>query len=109
MSEEDINKYRQMALQFINYNKQNLISIYLKHSKGTDENEGEGILIINLTDFDKTNKIDVSFISVKLLSDELLAEINKCKENNNENIIYFLLITPYEDKIIEIDMRTLVE
>jgi hypothetical protein len=109
MSEEDINRYRQMALQFINYNKQNLISIYLKHSKGTDENEGEGILIINLNDFDKTNKIDVSFISVKLLSDELLAEINKCKENNNENIIYFVLITPYEDKIIEIDMRTLIE
>lgn len=109
MSEEDINKYRQMALQFINYNKQNLISIYLKHSKGTDENEGEGILIISLNEFDKTNKVDVSFISVKLLSDELLAEINKCKENNNENIIYFVLITPYEDKIIEIDMRTLVE
>ena len=98
-----------MALQFINYNKQNLISIYLKHSKGTDENEGEGILIINLNDFDKTNKIDVSFISVKLLSDDLLSEINKYKENNNEHIIYFLLITPYEDKIIEIDMRTLVE
>ena len=109
MSEEDINKYRQMALQFINYNKQNLISIYLKHSKGTEENEGDGILIINFTEFDKTNKIDVSFISIKLLSDELLAEINKCKENNNENIIYFLLITPYEDKIIEIDIRTLVE
>ena len=109
MSEEDINKYRQMALQFINYNKQNLISIYLKHSKGTDENEGEGILIINFNEFDKTNKIDVSFISVKLLSDELLTEINKCKENNYENIIYFLLITPYEDKIIEIDMRTLIE
>ena len=101
MSDEDINKYRQMALQFINYNKQNLISIYLKHSNG--------ILIINFNEFDKTNKIDVSFISIKLLSDELLAEINKCKENNNENIIYFLLITPYEDKIIEIDIRTLVE
>ena len=111
MSDEDINKYRQMALQFINYNKQNLISIYLKHSKGNDENEneGDGILIINFNEFDKTNKIDVSFISIKLLSDELLAEINKCKENNNENIIYFLLITPYEDKIIEIDIRTLVE
>jgi hypothetical protein len=109
MTEAEITKFRQMAVQFIENNKQNLISIYLKHSKGTEENEGEGILIINMNEFEKTNKIDVSFIALKLLSDEIINEINKCKENNNENIIYFLLITPYEDKIIEIDIRTLVQ
>ena len=107
MSESDIIKYREMTVQFINNNKQNLVSIYLKHSKGNEENEGEGILLINFIDFDKTNKIDVSFIALKLLADELINEINKCKETNNENIIYFLLMTPYEDKIIEIDIRTL--
>ena len=109
MSEVDILKYREMTVQFINNNKQNLVSIYLKHSKGNEENEneGEGILLINFIDFDKTNKIDVSFIALKLLSNEFINEINKCKETNNENIIYFLLMTPYEDKIIEIDIRTL--
>lgn len=108
MSELDMNKYRDMSIQFINTNKQNLVSIYLKHSKGDEENEGEGILLINFNDFEKNNKIDVSFIALKLLSDELINEINKCKETNNENIIYFLLMTPYEDKIIEIDIRTLI-
>jgi hypothetical protein len=43
MSEVDILKYREMTVQFINNNKQNLVSIYLKHSKGNEENEGEGI------------------------------------------------------------------
>ena len=119
MTDVEITKYRNLAVKFIENNKQNLVSIYLKHSKGTEEvgredenvgeGEGEGILIINLNEFDKTNKIDVSFIVLKLLSDELLNEINKCKETNNENIIYFLLITPYEDKIIEIDIRTLIQ
>ena len=108
MCETDILKYREMTIQFINNNKQNLVSIYLKHSKGNEENEGEGILLINFSDFDKTNKIDVSFIALKLLSNEFINEINKCKETNNENIIYFLLMTPYEDKIIEIDIRTLI-
>ena len=107
MSEEDILKYREMSIQFITNNKQNLVSIYLKHSKGNEENEGEGILLINFNEFNTTNKIDVSFIALKLLSDEFINEINKCKETNNENIIYFLLMTPYEDKIIEIDIRTL--
>ena len=107
MSTEDILKYREMTIQFINNNKQNLVSIYLKHSKGNEENEGEGILLINFNDFEKNKKIDVSFIALKLLSNEFINEINKCKETNNEHIIYFLLITPYEDKIIEIDIRTL--
>ena len=108
MSEVDILKYREMSVQFINNNKQNLVSIYLKHSKGNEENEGEGILLINFNEYEKTKNIDVSFIALKLLSDELINEINKCKETNNENIIYFLLMTPYEDKSIEIDIRTLI-
>lgn len=107
MSDVDIIKYREMTIQFINNNKQNLVSIYLKHSKGNEENEGDGILLINFNNFEVTQNIDVSFIALKILSDELLNELNKCKERNNENIIYFLLMTPFEDKIIEIDIRTL--
>jgi hypothetical protein len=108
MSEVDISKYREMTVQFINTNKDNLVSIYTKHSKGNEENEGEGILLINFNEYEKTKNIDVSFIALKLLSDELINEINKYKANNNENIIYFLVMTPYEDKIIEIDIKQLI-
>ena len=108
MSEVDILKYREMTVQFINTNKENLVSIYTKHSKGNEENEGEGILLINFNEYEKTKNIDVSFIALKLLSDELINEINKYKANNNKNIIYFLVMTPYEDKIIEIDIKQLI-
>jgi len=108
MSEEDINIYRQNAVKFIETNKLNLINIYQKHTNGTEENEGPGVLFINLLDFEKTQKIDVSFIILNLLSDEVLKKLDECKERNSEDIIYFILITPYEEKIIEIDIRTLV-
>ena len=107
MSEEDINKYRQISLKFIELNKYNLINIYLKHLNGTEENEGEGVLFINLNEYEKTQKIDVSFVVLNILSDELIKKLDECKEKNDTNIIYFILITPYEEKIIEIDSRTL--
>ena len=109
MSEEDINKYRQISLKFIELNKSNLINIYLKHLNGTEENEGEGVLFINLNEYEKNKKIDVSFVVLNILSDELIKKLDECKEKNDEYIIYFILITPYEEKIIEIDSRTLKE
>ena len=102
---DNINKYRQMALKFIEANKQNLVSIYLKHSKGTEENEGDGILLINLNE---TNNINVSFLPFTFMNIELCNEIYKLKETNNENIIYCQLDTPYEHNLIEIDIRTLI-
>ena len=107
MSEEDINKYRQISLKFIELNKSNLINIYLKHLNGTEENEGEGVLFINLNEYEKNKKIDVSFVVLNILSDELIKKLDECKEKNDKYIIYFILITPYEEKIIEIDSRTL--
>ena len=107
MSEEEINKYRQISLKFIELNKSNLINIYLKHLNGTEENEGEGVLFINLSDYEKNQKIDVSFIVLTILSDEIIKKLDECKEKNDEHIIYFILITSYEEKIIEIDSRTL--
>ena len=107
MSEEDINKYRQISLKFIELNKSNLINIYLKHTNGTEENEGEGVLFINLNEYEKNKKIDVSFVVLNILSDELIKKLDECKEKNDKYIIYFILITPYEEQIIEIDIRTL--
>ena len=109
MSEEEITKYRQVAVKFIELNKNNLINIYLKHTNGTEESEGEGVLFINLNEYEKNQKIDVSFVILKILSDDLIKKLDECKAKNNEHIIYFILITPYEEKIIEIDCRTLKE
>ena len=107
MDIDNITKYRQMALKFIEINKQNLVGIYLKHSKGTEENEGNGILVISLNE---TNNINVSFLPFTFMNIELCNEIYKLKEtnNNNENIIYCQLDTPYEHNLIEIDIRTLI-
>jgi len=113
MAEEEINNniniYRQNAVKFIESNKSHLINIYQTHTNGTGDNEGPGVLFINLLNFEKTQKIDVSFITLKLLSDEVLKKIDERKEKNSQDIIYFILITPYEEKIIEIDIKTLIK
>ena len=105
MDIDNITKYRQMALKFIEINKQHLVSIYLKHSKGSEENEGDGILVINLNE---TNNINVSFLPFTFMNIELCNQIYKLKETNDENIIYCQLDTPYEHNLIEIDIGTLI-
>ena len=106
MDIDNITKYRQMAIKFIEINKQHLVSIYLKHSKGTEENEGDGILVISR--LNETNNINVSFLPFTFMNIELCNQIYKLKETNNENIIYCQLDTPYENNLIEIDIRTLI-
>ena len=101
---DNITKYRQIALKFIEVNKQNLVSIYLHHSNGTEENEGPGILVITINEI---NNINVSFLPFTFMNNELYNQIYKLQETNNENIIYCKLDTPYEHNIIEIDIRTL--
>lgn len=103
---DNITKYQQIALKFIEVNKQNLVSIYLHHSNGTEENEGHGILVITLNE---TNNINVSFLPFTFMNIELCNQIYKLQETNNENIIYCKLDTPYDNNILEIDIRTLIK
>lgn len=103
MSEEQILKYRNMAVKFIETNKTNLINIYLQHYK----TDGAGILLINFPEVELKSNVDVSYINNKILDADILEKINERKINNDDNIIYFFLITPVEEKIIEIDIRTL--
>ncbi len=103
MSDDLIQKYRNIALKFINNNKSNLISIYVKHF----QTDGDGILLLNMLDIETKNNVDVSFVKSEIIDKDLLEKINERKLQNNENIIYLLLITPIEEKIIEIDIRTL--
>ena len=97
-------KYRNIALKFISNNKSNLIRIYLEHS----QKDGNGILMINMFEIDKTQNVDVSYVKNEIVDNDLLEKINDRKShNNNDDIIYLLLITPVEEKIIEIDVSTL--
>lgn len=101
----DEQKYRLISLKFIETNKTDLIKIYSQHY-ATD---GDGILAINFTEFEVKNNIDVSYIPMNILALDIIENIKLRKEVNNENIIYFFLQTPVEEKIIEIDIRSLVE
>ena len=107
---EEIEKFQmELALQFINNNKTGLLEIYLKHSRGTAENEGEGILIINLKEnVLKSNNVDVSYAPYSCLPTELTSQFLKLKEeNDNEHIIYIMVTSIYTNQIIQIDIRTL--
>ena len=102
MTEQQVELYRGTAIRFIENNATDLVRIYLENRK----NE-EGLLGINLADIETTKNIEVAYIPLHILPEELLKSVNERKEVNNENIIYFLLITPFEEKIIELDIRTL--
>lgn len=102
MSEQQIELYRGTAIRFIENNASDLMQLYLSHRKTED-----GVLGINLIDIETTQKIDVAYIPLNILPEELLKNVNERKNENTENIIYFLLITPFEEKIIELDIRTL--
>ena len=103
MSDNLLQKYRDIALTFINTNKINLVKIYMQHFS----TDGDGILLINLFEVEIKKNVDVSYIKNEILDADLLEKINERKTQNDSNIIYLLLITPLEEKIIEIDIRTL--
>jgi len=105
MSDEQIQKYRLMSLKFIETNRNKLIKIYLEHSK----TDGYGIMVINFSEVELKSNANVSYIPMEILDADISEKINERKINNNDdNIIYFFLITPVEEKIIEIDIRSLI-
>ena len=99
----DENKYINIALKFIENNNKNLGQIYLEHYK----TNGHGVIVINLSDVDLQSNINVSFVPMNILDADIVEKINDRKLYNNEDIIYFFLITPNEEKILEIDIKTL--
>jgi hypothetical protein len=103
--EQQLIAYRNMALSFIQNNKNDLIGIYIRHV----QSDGEGILAINLKDIETTKNIDVSFVPNDILDDDLKNIINDRKLVNDDNIVYILLVTLLEEKVIEIDIRTLTQ
>jgi hypothetical protein len=104
MSEEQIQKYRLFALKFIENNKNDLYKIYLEHSK-TDI---YGILLINISEVELKNNVNVSYVPIDILDIDIAEKINERKIQNDDNIIYIFLITPVEEQIIEIDIRSFI-
>lgn len=101
--------YRNIALSFINSNKKNLVAIYMQHTNDVDEEYKKAILVIDLSKITPENgNIDVSFVPLQYLDSEIVSRIEERKTENNQNIIYFLLVTPLEKQIIEIDIRSLL-
>ena len=107
-SQSEPDRFISLALKFIETNKKGLIEIYLKHSRGTGENEGEGMLVINLREVDFKQNVEVSFLPYKFAPEELVKQIAELKLKNNDYIIYLMLITPFEQQLIEVDVRTLL-
>ena len=101
---DDEQKYRSLSIKFIENNRIELIRIYSQHYKS----DGDGILAINFSEIESKNNVDVSYIPMNILAIDIVENIKLRKEVNNENIIYFFLQTPVEEKIIEIDIRSLM-
>lgn len=105
---QDIQKYRNIAITFINQHRKDLVSIFLQHSREASDEDRIGVLGINILGFDISGKLDVAYLPVRVLGDEIRNSIlERIKENDN-HIIYFLMITPLEEQIIELDIRDLM-
>jgi hypothetical protein len=112
VNDKNMNKiiyYRNIILSFINNNKTDLVKIFLQHSRTAEEEDKIAVLGINLLDFETTRNVDVAYLPVRTLEPIIAEKITARIKENNINIIYFLMITPLEEQIIEIDIRSLIE
>ena len=108
MVEKDVNFYRNIAMKFIETNKTDLVKIYLQHSRTVPDEDKNAVLAFNMCEMDN-NKLDVAFIPTRLLPIDMAEKVLDRQKENNENIIYFLLISPLEEQIMEIDIRDLTK
>jgi hypothetical protein len=105
--EPDIQKYRNLTITFINQHKKDLVSIFLQHSRESSDEDRVGVLGINLLDFDETSKIDVAYLPVRILGDTTRERVIERIKENDIHVIYFLMLSPLEEQIIELDIREL--
>lgn len=107
-SQEEIMKYRNIAISFINSCKKDLVSIFLQHSRDAPDEDRIGVLSINITDNNTTGGVNVSYIPVRILEEPLQMTILEKISENNRNIIYLLIFTPVEMQVLEVDIRSLM-
>jgi len=104
---KQLDTYRKMVISF-NNNKADLLKIYIQHrNNAIDERDKIAVLGIQLIIDEKPN-VDIAYLPVHVLESEIAKKIHERMEINNEHIIYFLMITPCEEQILEIDARDLL-
>jgi hypothetical protein len=108
---KQLETYRNMVMSFINTNKADLLKIYMQHrNTANDDNDDQdklAVLGIQLVMSDKPS-IDIAYLPIHILETEIQKKLHERIEINNDNIIYFLMITPCEEQILEIDARDLL-
>jgi hypothetical protein len=108
---KQLETYRNMVMSFINTNKADLLKIYMQHhndaNDANDDQEKLAVLGIQLIMSDKPS-IDIAYLPIHILETEIQKKLHERIEINNDNIIYFLMITPCEEQILEIDARDLL-
>ena len=103
-----LEKYRKMVVSFITHNKADLLKIYMQHrNNAIVESDKIAVLGIQLI-IDEKPSIDIAYLPVHVLEPEIQKKIHERMEINNEHIIYFLMITPCEEQILEMDIRDLL-
>ena len=103
-TDADVERYRSIAINFIQKNRNNIGQIYINHFKEV----GLGIIFIDITQIDTSQKIDVAFVKFEALDLELANKIAERSLNNTNDIMYMYMITPCEQKIVEMDIRDLI-
>jgi len=96
--------FRQLILNFIDKNKQEIAKIYQTHA----EQNGSGIIVLDYLEEDNKANINVIFVKRDSLPDEILTQVNERSKENNSHIIYMYMITPFEEQLIEVDFRDLI-
>ena len=107
-SDIQLQKYRNITITFINQYKKDLIGIFLQHSREASDEDRIGVLGINLLDFDETSKVDVAYLPLRVLGDDTRNRVLERLKENDNHIIYFLMLSPLEEQIIELDIRDLM-
>jgi len=94
----DAEHYRNVMIQFMNNHKKDIARIYHTHA----EQDGAGLIVLDL----QSNNVDIIFVKKEAIPEHILNEINKLE--NTTNVIYIYMITPCEERLVEVDFRDLI-
>lgn len=103
-TDEQSTKYRNIILNFLDKNKQEISKIYQTHA----EQDGAGMIVLDYIEQNSETNINVIFVKKEAIPDNILEKINERSLQNHTSVIYIYMITPCEEQLIEIDFRDLI-
>ena len=89
-----------VLLNFINNRITMLCEVYIKERA----KKGMGILMVSPSPSDNNN-VNVAYISLEEMNDDMLLDINTRMSRNSSDIIYFYVCTIEQSSMIELDIR----